>query len=73
MGVGKDTNRLPSPPSHKGVRRARQSPLYVRLKVPVPLPTKPKSAQSENNVESYHQKVKNKKNHINYHHKNHQN
>ena len=53
MGVGKDTNRLPSPPSHKGVRRARQSPLYVRLNVPVPPPTKPKSAQSENNVEYF--------------------
>ena len=58
MGVGKDTNRLPSPPSHKGVRRARQSPLYVRLKVPVPPHTMPKIGQSENNVESSHQKLK---------------
>ena len=71
MGVGKDTNRLPSPPSHKGVRRARQSPLYVRLNVPVPPPTMHKSGQSENDVESSHQIVKNyKKHYINYLHKN---
>ena len=38
----------------KRSRRARPSPLYVRLNVPVPPPTKPKSAQSENNVESSH-------------------
>ena len=61
MGVGKDTNGLPSPPSHKRVRRARPSPLYVRLNVPVPPPTMHKSGQSENNVESSHQKVKNYK------------
>ena len=74
MGVGKDTNGLPSPPSHKRVRRARPSPLYVWLNVPVPPQTMPKIGQSENNVESSHQKVKNYKNlYISYHHKNHQN
>ena len=74
MGVGKDTNGLPSPPSHKRVRQARPSPLYGRLNVPVPPPTMHKSGQSENNVESSHQKAKNyKKHYINYHHKNHQN
>ena len=58
MGVGKDTNGLPSPPSYKRVRRARPSPLYVRLNVPVPPHIMPKIGQSENNVESSHQKLK---------------
>ena len=64
MGVGKDTNGLPSPPSYKRVRRARPSPLYVRLNVPVPPLTMPKSGQNDNNVESSHPKVKNYKKNI---------
>ena len=73
MGVGKDTNRLPSPPSHKGVRRARQSPLYVRLNVPVPLPPSPRVHKVRIMLNLLTKKLKIKKNHINYHHKNYQN